>query len=309
MYVDPESIEGVRNYLYELVEEEDKQSEKGYRFQPHFLFGRNLGLTVGWLIVGLIATIWLLTNRFPEQIAVTNLQFDFAWFISYVLCYILIGGPGEWAFHKYVLHEPNPIVRPLKRAYESHHIEHHKKLTPVQITQNSGIVSRYPITEASQVESATFPWYTIGLMWLFLLVVMALLQLLFPSIPIYLPIVLAMVTAVFFYENKHAIDHFPEVKWRKYCRLPIIGKLLLAVHRHHLLHHWKPNVNLNVVGVLLVPLGDYLSGTYVRSKTFDRVWLEGNLNPGEEIMKQILAELREKHGIKWSQKKSETNPA
>ncbi|MDX2111877.1 MAG: hypothetical protein SFY80_16735 [Verrucomicrobiota bacterium] len=178
----------------------------------------------------------------------------------------MTAGFVEFVFHRYVLHSyPIPF---LKHFYEQHTLHH--GLTNVKlITKDNGrrVFNRYPIVAEKQHEASYFPWYSLIIFILIGAPFMAVLQWLFPSLPIVLGSVLAVTWSVVLYELLHAVEHLSyEEFWQKKIDHPRWGKLWSAIYCFHLRHHANIQCNEAISGFFGIPVPDFVFRTYMPSR-------------------------------------------
>ncbi len=160
---------------------------------------------------------------------------------------IVQGSLFEWAFHRYWLHRP---WLP-KECFTSHTLVHH---------QLCKFDDTFRVVEHEQEEALTFAWWggpvlvAINVIpWLLLVWGLSAAGIMRFSFVV--PGVVAAVIAVYYvgYEGFHYLMHKPGIAWIErsgYFRF---------IERHHRIHHFRMDTNLNV----LVPIADFLLGTLV----------------------------------------------
>ena len=153
----------------------------------------------------------------------------------------------EWAFHRYWLHRP---WLP-KDCFTSHTLVHH---------QLCKFDDTFHVHEEEQEEALTFAWWggptlvSINILpW-----VLAMWGLSAAGVAPFNFVVLGSVIAAFVlyyigYEGLHYLMHKPTIGWIERSRY------FKFLERHHRIHHYRMDKNLNV----LVPIGDFLLGSLV----------------------------------------------
>jgi|GEM_PF-5680615 len=234
-----------------------------------------LALTlVGWLII---------ISTGNQTIIRANLDLASGKFAVTLLGTMLLLCFSEYFLHLYPMHKglKLPLGRPrwlteglnnwLDSIRHSHDGIHHR-LTDVGRLKGN-LLNEYPIDEVAKTRSATFPKLAIVLFWGVFAIPATALQLILPTLPVLVCFAISISWSVWLYENRHAIDHFPEDWWRRQCRKPLIGPLMMRIHALHFVHHLNRRRNLNVGGLFLVPLADITFGTYRYPRTLMEAWL------------------------------------
>ena len=173
-------------------------------------------------------------------------------------------GLFEHPFHRYVLH--SPLIPGLSHFYKSH-TKHHG-LTRV-IWRKTGVDNYYPIIEEKQHEASFFPWYSYLVFALVLTGPFALIQWIFPTLPIFLDGALALAWSISLYELLHATEHKPLEEWLPKLEHPnpVIQKFWRIAYAFHLRHHVDIKCNEGISGFFGIPIADFLLGTWVNPKT------------------------------------------
>ncbi len=170
----------------------------------------------------------------------------------------------EFAFHRYMLHRPFPLLNGLFKQHEYHHDLTLMKL----INVNNGIgkvFNRYPIIERIQHDASYFPWYALAAFLGFSLILSVPLQVLLPEWPILLGSALAVTWAILLYEVVHMIEHLSfEEFWKPKLTHTRLGRFWEIVYCFHLGHHANKECNENISGFFSIPVADLVFGTYAR---------------------------------------------
>jgi len=197
--------------------------------------------------------------------------------ISLVNCFI------EYFFHRYVLHLP--AVPFLRRLYRQHTLHH--ALTRIARKPTSGgrgilfIENKFPIVDPEQGEASFFPWYSMAIFAGVLTPLLALLQLLFPSLPWFFSGFAALAVSLTLYEVLHAIDHWPLEKWEPLIEHRRWGRFWGPAYAFHLRHHAVIDCNESISGFFGLPVADWAFGTCVIPKT---VYADGEEWSPEKFM-------------------------
>lgn len=155
----------------------------------------------------------------------------------------------ECFFHRYVMHMM--IVSRLFTLMDRHE-KHHFVWTPISLHVSENkivkkIESYYLITEEKQLEFLHFRNSIFLIFFAFYALPFALLQWLFPLLPILLGGWIAIVVYATLYEIMHALEHKNETFW---------------ISRFHQYHHLRPGYNMAIVGFFGFPLADFVFGTF-----------------------------------------------
>ncbi len=179
--------------------------------------------------------------------------------LTYLVCSVVLCF-GEYLFHRYLLHLET--VRFLRSLYSSH-LTHHK-LTFIRFDALSGTVrSAYPITDASRDDQSTFPPWALLPFFAFFTPFFAPMAFSFPSVPILIGGYAAIAVAHCLYEVIHAMHHQPyDTFWASRLEHPRCGRLWRWFYGFHQAHHANYKCNLNVAGLLGIPLADLVFRTY-----------------------------------------------
>jgi len=180
----------------------------------------------------------------------------------------------EFFFHRYVLHAP---LLPFLSYFYKQHTRHHA-LTRVgyQKSRHSGgeipclVENRYPIEEEKQYEASYFPWYSLLVFSLLAALVLAPVQWLLPSAPVFLGGFLAIAWSLSLYELIHAVEHWPQATWDRLLAHPRLGGFWRKAYAFHLRHHADIRCNEAISGVFGLPVVDWMLGTYVDPETLYR---------------------------------------
>lgn len=255
------------NRLYKLIMSEEEEGGVIPRFRFIVFSLITIAFTALLTFIGVAA----LRHWGSSAVIEANLSIGWELPLAAVIAYFCIGGFGEWLLHLKVLHRPTKIW-PLRLPFEAHDRRHHE-LTKVQFRQGQ-LHSEYAIDSKEKTLSATFPIWVLTVLWPITLALALPFQLLLPNWPILAGTAVATTFAVWIYETKHALDHFPDDWWREKCRkCGPVGWLSRCVHMPHLIHHLHKKRNLNVVGFFLILVADLFFGTYRSSKELYLAWL------------------------------------
>ena len=153
----------------------------------------------------------------------------------------------EWAFHRYWLHRP---WLP-KECFTSHTLVHH---------QLCKYDDTFHVEEEEQHEALTFAWWggpiLVAINWIPWVLVSWVLAAT-GTMPWNLPMLIAVPATIGLYyvgyEGLHYLMHKPTIGWIE--RSPYFR----FIERHHRIHHFRMDRNLNV----LIPIADFLLGTLV----------------------------------------------
>ncbi|MDI9635565.1 hypothetical protein QPK87_14140 [Kamptonema cortianum] len=190
-----------------------------------------------------------------------------------VLWVFLMGLPlslFEYLYHRYLLH--SAILPFLKNMHEAHRDHHGLTTVKAAISKKlplkkAPVASTYPIEQEHQEESMMFPWFS---MTIFYGVFLALLAVpaffIFPGAPVWTATLIAATLFYLSYEVWHQILHLPyEPNWKDAMEGKM-GKMISRVYSFHLMHHWRPQSNLAVVGFWGFAIWDYVFRTHHRPK-------------------------------------------
>jgi hemolysin III len=169
----------------------------------------------------------------------------------------------EWVFHRYVLH--SVVSSPLElfaRAHRNHHGLTSIRLQPVAAGSDRYVLNEYPIVEEEQHKDSAFPWWAyLGfLAWFSPL--LAVLQWIFPTVPILLGGLIAITWSMSLYEILHAIEHLPYEWWKRATEHPRFGGMWRKVYGFHHMHHANVSCNEAISGFFGLPIADWVMGTY-----------------------------------------------
>lgn len=187
----------------------------------------------------------------------------------------------EWMFHRYVLH--GVTMWWLQRFARGH--RHHHSLTPIRlrpVTPGSGriVLNEYPITREEQYPDSDFPVYALVSFWGLFTPLLAILQFLWPRLPILLAGYSAIAWSMTLYEILHAIDHWPYEWWQRAIEHPRFGVLWRRLYGFHLMHHANIGCNEAISGFFGLPVPDWCFGTYHQPKD---LLLEGRLATAQDF--------------------------
>ena len=153
----------------------------------------------------------------------------------------------EWAFHRYWLHRP---WLP-KECFTSHTLVHH---------QLCKFDDTFRVVEEEQEEALTFAWWGGPVLIAINVLPWALLAWWLAAAGVMrssflLPAFVAGTFLLYYigYEGLHYLMHKPSIPWIERSRY------FKFLERHHRIHHFQMDRNLNV----LLPIGDFLLGSLV----------------------------------------------
>jgi len=157
----------------------------------------------------------------------------------------------EWTFHRFWLHRP---WLP-KNVFTAHTLVHH---------QLCKFEDTFQVTEDEQHEALTFQWWGGALLVGLNMVPWALILWGLAAFGIHLPALAILITgaavvAVYYvgYEGFHYLMHKPSLGFIERSRF------FRFLERHHRIHHYRMDRNLNV----FLPIADFLLGTLVLEAT------------------------------------------
>lgn len=227
-------------------------------------------IAVFWVMSTLMASLLGVPNRFWEA------QFNAKWWMYLVVVVdVKFGGTSllEYLFHRYVLHMyviPLPFFYAL---YKAHHLIHHL-LTAIKKKRTKGgkeisflVENEYPITKPEQHEASFFPWYALLAFALPMTVVFTFLQWLIPAFPWFFGGYFTLFFALTLYEGYHAIEHWSFERWAPKFDHPRWGWAWIKAYGFHLRHHAVVFCNMAISGFFLLPIWDWIFGTYVAIKS------------------------------------------
>jgi hypothetical protein len=128
------------------------------------------------------------------------------------------------------------------------------------------VANNYPIEETEQEASMHFPLYSLIIFQAVFGILLALpLKLLFPGAPVLLAAVTTITVYFVWYEVWHMIQHLPFTKFWK----PLLDRSAMVrwVYNFHLVHHFRQNLNMAVVGFYGVAIWDHVFRTCYRMRT------------------------------------------
>lgn len=193
---------------------------------------------------------------------------------------LIIGLPlslFEYLYHRYLLHSAIlPFLASMHRSHTTHHGLTYVKapINPKNPAQLVEVRSEFPVEHEHQEEAMMFPFYALPIFVAVFLVLFALpLKLLFPGAPILLALIFSVTAYYVAYEVWHAALHLPfERFWQPLFARRGIGPIARRCYSFHLVHHWRPNSNLALVGFWGIALWDHLFRTHRRP---ERIPLKG----------------------------------
>lgn len=189
------------------------------------------------------------TAQWSASVAVLIVTFVLAHFVN---CFF------EYFFHRDVLHAP--IIPFLKHFYKEHSTHH--ALTRVVCSLPNGAPcpakNVYPIIEKKQNQAAFFPYYSLTLFFIVFTPFLLGMQKILPRMPIFVCGYAAVSFSYALYEIAHAIEHLPPDWWARKLERPFWR----TVYGFHLLHHADIKCNEGISGFFLVPVADFIFGTF-----------------------------------------------
>jgi hemolysin III len=187
----------------------------------------------------------------------------------------LVNACVEFVFHRYVLHAP--LVPFLSYFYKQHTLHHALTRIGYQKTKDGRgtmpclvenlAVNRYPIVEEPQYEASYFPWYSLTVFAFLASFILAPIQWLLPTAPVFLGGWLAIAWSLSLYEVIHAVEHWPQATWDRLIGSPTWGRFWRKAYAFHLRHHADIRCNEAISGFFGLPLVDFVAGTYVDPET------------------------------------------
>ncbi len=226
-------------------------------------------IVFGFLMAYTVPTVWRASLDAP------------AWKFGVVFLAAHFCSPfAEHAFHRYFLHSPFPLLGRLHRQHTLHHGLTNVKL--IQVVDGEGkVFNRYPILTMEQHEASYFPWFSLSAFIAVSMILVVPIQLLCPSWPIAIGVVLAIAWAICLYEIIHMIEHKPfDSFWKPKVTHPTFGGFWRWFYCFHLRHHADIKLNENISGFFGVPIADFVFGTYA---PWPRVYAEGEIVPKSEF--------------------------
>ncbi len=171
----------------------------------------------------------------------------------------------EYLYHRYLLHHPTlPYLERMCNSHKNHH-----GLTNVTTSvkkAEGGLVpvdNRYPIECKEQEASMHFPLYSMVIFHGVFGILLALpLKLIFPGQPILLATITAVTVYFVWYEVWHMVQHLPYSKYWE----PLLARsaIIRRVYNFHLVHHFRQNMNMAVVGFYGFAIWDHVFRTCYR---------------------------------------------
>ena len=125
------------------------------------------------------------------------------------------------------------------------------------------VENEYPITAPEQHEASFFPWYALPVFALVMTFIFVPLQLLIPTFPWFFGGYFTLFLALTLYEGYHAIEHWPFERWAPRFDHPRWGWAWIKAYGFHLRHHAVLMCNMAISGFFLLPIWDWIFGTYV----------------------------------------------
>jgi len=245
----------------------------GGKTEPKFSAGLFL-FTIGATLAGLLGLVALLTP------AVWKAQLAAGWpaLLGVFLAVHVAAGVVEFFFHRYVLH--SPLLPFLSYFYRQHTLHHALTRVGFQKTKHGHAVrpllvdnvafNRYPIVEEHQFEASYFPWYSLTVFAGLATLILAPLQLLFPTLPFFLAGYPAIAWSLCLYELIHAVEHWPQATWDRLIEHPTFGRFWRKAYAFHLRHHADIRCNEAISGIFGLPIVDLVLGTYIDPETLYR---------------------------------------
>lgn len=226
-------------------------------FSKFFLF---TGLQVA-AFIGIFA--WVAPDMFRQEWTQPGMMILWAFAMGIPLSLF------EYLYHRYLLHSAVlPFLGSMHRAHSHHHGLTAVKapVTPKDPEAMVEVKSEYPILSEEQEESMMFPIYAISIFLALFLVLLALpFKLLFPGQPVILGVILCVTLCYSLYELWHQVLHLPFDRfWKPLMNKQPIRSITRYIYSFHLMHHWRPTLNLAVVGFWGVAVWDHLFGTHRR---------------------------------------------
>lgn len=175
----------------------------------------------------------------------------------------------EYLYHRYLLHSAIlPFLGSMHRAHTTHHGLTYVKapINPREPAQLVEVRNEFPVEHEHQEESMMFPFYALPIfVAVFMLLIGLPLKLIFPGAPIFLALIVSVTAYYVSYEVWHAALHLPFDKfWKPALESRVFGSIMRRCYGFHLVHHWRPNSNLAIVGFWGVAVWDHLFRTHRR---------------------------------------------
>jgi hemolysin III len=227
---------------------------------PLFLF------TVGVSAALLLGLFWIVA---PSDVWAAECASSLGSFAVAFCAVHLVTCLFEFLLHRYVLHKP--VFSFLSRFYRQHTLHH--ALTRIgkrRLSRGESLVvveNVYPVTLPEQGEASFFPWYTLAVFAAVLTPLLTLLHLVLPAFPWFFGGLAAVTFALCLYEVYHMIEHWPLETWMPLLEHPRVGGFWRVVYGFHLRHHAVIDCNEAISGFFLLPVFDWVFGTWVNPKT------------------------------------------
>jgi hemolysin III len=229
----------------------------------------SLPLFLATVAVSFVALGGLLKLVAPDRVWNAQLSASAWHFVAAFLAIHLATCLFEYFFHRYVLHRP--VVPFLARFYKQHTLHH--SLTRIGRRNTAGgrevpfVENIYPVTTPEQGEASFFPWYTLAIFTLALTPMLVLLQWLMPVFPWFFAGYTAIAFALGLYEIFHAIEHWSFERWSPLIEHRQLGWFWRKVYSFHLRHHAAIDCNEAISGFFILPVFDWVFGTFLLPKT------------------------------------------
>ncbi len=206
----------------------------------------------------LVAFRLLLPSLWDRQVAAGALPLVAVFLGMHLYCCFF-----EWGFHRYVLH----AVTSRRLAWFARGHRHHHSLTPIRLQPVSPgsdryVFNRYPLVEPDQHEDSAFPAYSLVAFWAFFTPLLAVLQWLFPRLPVLMGGYAAVAWSMCSYEVLHAIEHRPYEWWKRATEHPRTGVFWRKLYGFHHMHHANISCTEAISGFFGLPVADWVLRTY-----------------------------------------------
>jgi len=208
-----------------------------------------------------------------------------------LLAALLIGSPGEWCVHRYIMHR-RLRPRPLTLAYDLHHRAHHWIHYPPNEYLHEDRVQRVPVSP--ELDRVCTTWIgrasTVGLhvaFYTFFAVVLAVGPAwLITRNPLFTAVVtVGVIVEIYLFVRVHDAVHHPGLS--RLERFRWFGFL----DRHHYIHHIDTNANTN----FLLPLCDLMMGVLRRELTEQELAVWPSY---EQARRHVVRPVFDDHGLR-----------
>lgn len=172
----------------------------------------------------------------------------------------------EYLYHRYLLHNAIlPFLMSMCKSHKNHH-GLTNVTTSVKQVDGDGLIpveNNYPIEVVEQEDSMHFPLYSMVIFQAVFGILLALpLKLIFPGQPVLLATITSVTVYFVWYEVWHMVQHLP---YSRYW-MPLLAKsaIIRRIYNFHLVHHFRQNMNMAVVGFYGFAVWDHVFRTCYR---------------------------------------------